>query len=321
MRAITYAGQGGVEVIGFREVPTPTPGPGEILVRVRGSGLNRADLLQRRGGYPAPPGWPADIPGLEYVGTVESLGAGATRWKAGDRVMGLVGGGAQAEFVVVREREALEVPRGLDWAAAAAIPESFLTSYDALVTRARLRPGERVLIHAAAGGIGTAAVQVARRLDAEVIGTSRSADKLAALTPLGLGEAIDLSKGGFREQLTAPVDVVLDFLGGPSFQDNLAVLAERGRLILVGFLAGGSFTGDLGPILRKRLEVIGTVMRTRSALEREELAAAWALDLLPGFESGALTPVVGATLPAAEVAEGHRLMERNALTGKCVLLW
>ena len=163
MRAIVYEGAGGIDVVRIVERPTPEPAPGQIRVRVRAAGLNRADILQRRGHYPAPPGWPADIPGLEYAGEVESLGAGAGRFSIGDRVMGLVGGGGQAEFVVIPEGEALRVPDGIDWPAAAAIPEAFLTAYDALMTRGRLRAGERVLIHAAAGGIGTAAVQVARR--------------------------------------------------------------------------------------------------------------------------------------------------------------
>ena len=321
MRAIVYEGAGGVEVVRIAERPTPVPGPGQVRVRVRAAGLNRADILQRRGNYPAPPGWPVDIPGLEYAGEVESLGAGVSRWNIGDRVMGLVGGGGQAEYVVTPEAEALGVPEDVDWPGAAAIPESFLTAYDALVTRARLRAGERVLIHAAAGGIGTAAVQVARRLGAAVIGTSRSADKLARLAPLGLAEGIDVARRGFREQLSGPVDVVLDALGGPAFADNLAALRERGRLVLIGFLAGSAFSGDLGPVLRKRLQVIGTVMRTRAPEERAELAADWRRDLAPGFASGELRPVVGAELPVERFAEAHALMERDQLFGKCVLVW
>jgi len=178
MRAVIYTGGGGTEVISLGEVPNPEVKPGHIRVRVHAAGLNRADLLQRRGSYPAPKGWPADIPGLEYAGEVEAV-RGASRWKAGDRVMGLVGGGAQAEMVVVHEDEALPVPAALSHAEAAAIPEAFLTAYDALVTRARLAPGERVLIHAVGSGLGTAAIQIARHLGATVLGTSRSAGKLA----------------------------------------------------------------------------------------------------------------------------------------------
>ncbi|MGB7211332.1 MAG: NAD(P)H-quinone oxidoreductase [Gemmatimonadales bacterium] len=321
MRAIIYEGAGGIEAVRLAERPTPEPGPGQIRVGVRAAGLNRADILQRRGHYPAPPGWPADIPGLEYAGEVESLGAGVGRWSIGDRVMGLVGGGAQAEFVVSAEGEALAVPDGIDWPAAAAIPEAFLTAYDALITRGRSKAGERVLIHAAAGGIGTAAVQVAALWGATVIGTSRSADKLAKLMPLGLTQGIDVSLHGFREQLSGPVDVVLDTLGGPAFADNLAVLRPLGRLVMIGFLAGSAFSGDLGLLLRQRLQVTGTVMRSRGPDERSELAADWRRDLAPGFESGKLRPVVGAEIPFERFGEAHALMEQDALFGKCVLTW
>ncbi|MGH7532506.1 MAG: NAD(P)H-quinone oxidoreductase [Gemmatimonadales bacterium] len=321
MRAIIYEGAGGIEVVRLAERPTPEPGPGQIRVRVRAAGLNRADIVQRRGHYAAPPGWPADIPGLEYAGEVESLGAGVSRWSIGDRVMGLVGGGAQAEFVVTAEAEALAVPDGIDWPAAAAIPEAFLTAYDALVTRGRLQAAERVLIHAAAGGVGTAAVQVAAMWAGVVIGTSRSADKLAKLVPLGLTQGIDVSRHGFREQLGEPVDLVLDSLGGPAFADNLAVLRQRGRLVMIGFLAGSAFSGDLGPLLRHRLQVIGTMMRSRGPEERSELAADWRRDLAPGFESGKLQPVVGAEVPFERIGEAHALMEQDALFGKCVLIW
>ena len=267
MRAAIYTGAGGPEVISIGEVPKPEVRPGHIRVRVHAAGLNRADLIQRRGQYAAPPGWPADIPGMEYAGEVEAV-RGVTRWKVGDRVMGLVGGGAQAELVAVHQDEALAIPDGLSYAEAAAIPEVFLTAYDALVTRGRLAPGERVLIHAVGSGVGTAAAQIAKHLGATVLGTSRSPEKLARALVYGLDHGIDTSRGSFREAVGDPVDVVLDVLGGPAFADNLAVLAPRGRLVLLGFLAGGRFTGDLGPILRKRLEVIGTMMRTRGPEER-----------------------------------------------------
>jgi NADPH:quinone reductase-like Zn-dependent oxidoreductase len=235
--------------------------------------------------------------------------------------MGLVGGGAHAEYVTVREGELLAVPEGFNWPAAAAIPEAFLTAWDALAVRARLRAGERVLIHAAASGVGTAAIQVARRIGALVIGTSRSAAKLERLAPLGLARAIDTSSRPFQEQLGGPVDVILDLIGGPAFAANLEALAPRGRMVLVGFLAGGRFTGDLGPILRKRLEVVGTMMRVRGPEERSELAAGWRRELAAGFEAGELRPVVGAEFPMAEMAAAQTLMEGDGLFGKCVLTW
>ncbi|HSB54321.1 MAG TPA: zinc-binding dehydrogenase, partial [Gemmatimonadales bacterium] len=202
MRAVVHAGAGGTEVLQLRDVEAPVPGPEQIRVRVRAAGLNRADVLQRKGRYPAPPGWPADIPGLEYAGEVDQLGSGARRWRLRDRVMGLVGGGAHAEYVVVHQDEAIAVPSGLSFAQAAAIPEAFLTAWDALVTRGRLQAGERVLIHAVGSGVGTAALQLARRLGATTVGTSRSQAKLEQARALGLDEAINTGAVGFARSLS-----------------------------------------------------------------------------------------------------------------------
>jgi NADPH2:quinone reductase len=240
--------------------------------------------------------------------------------------MGLVGGGAQAELVTVHQDEALPVPAGLSFAEAAAIPEVFLTAYDALVTRGRLAAGERVLIHAVGSGVGTAAAQIAKHLGATVLGTSRSADKLARATLYGLDIGIDTSRSAFREAVGDPVDVVLDVLGGPAFADNLAVLVPRGRLILLGFLAGGRTTADLGPILRKRLEVIGTMMRTRGLDERAPLVRAFAERMLPLFDqriehAAPLRPVLERTYPMTELAEAHRALESNETFGKVVVTW
>lgn len=306
----------------LEERPDPVPGAGQLLVRVHASALNRADLLQRKGGYPAPAGWPADIGGLEYAGTVQALGAGVTRWKIGDKVMGLVGGGGHAELVVVDQDEALAVPKGMSWTDAAAIPEAFLTAWDALTTRGRLQRGERVLLHAAASGVGTAAVQIARHLGATVLGTSRSAEKLQALQTLKLDEGIDTSVRGFREQLSAPVDLIIDPLGAPAFADNLDALNVLGRMVILGFLQGSKMSdADLRPILAKRLTVVGTLMRARSLEERRAIAREYQLHLLPLFESGRLKPVVGAVMPMLEVAAAHAAMEKNETFGKVVLTW
>ncbi|HEX5962539.1 MAG TPA: NAD(P)H-quinone oxidoreductase [Gemmatimonadales bacterium] len=326
MRAVIYEGAGGPEVITIGEVPKPEVRPDHIRVRVHAAGLNRADLIQRGGQYPAPPGWPANIPGLEYAGEVEAVRPGVTRWKVGDRVMGLVGGGAQAEFVVVHQDEVLPIPAGLSYAEAAAIPEAFLTAYDALVTRGRLQAGDRVLIHAVGSGVGTAATQIAKHLGATVLGTSRSGDKLARALVYGLDIGIDTGRTPFRDAIVEPVNVVLDVLGGPSFSDNLAVLGPRGRLIILGFLAGRSTEADLGPILRKRLEVIGTVMRTRGLDERIPLVREFAERMLPLFEPRAeqgapLRPVLERTYPIAQLADAHRVMEGNATFGKIVVAW
>jgi putative PIG3 family NAD(P)H quinone oxidoreductase len=322
MRAVVYTGAGGAEVIQLRDVAMPEPGPHQIRVRVRAAGLNRVDVYQRRGVYPAPPGWPADIPGLEYAGTIDALGSGVSRWKVGARVMGLVGGGAHAEHVVVHEAEALRLPGKLDFIQGAAIPEAFFTAYDALVTRARLARGERVLIHAVGSGIGTAAVQIVRLLGGVAIGTSRTPGKLERARALGL--EVPISTAGdrsFREQLSDPVDVIVDVLGASALADNLALLSTRGRMVVLAFLQGSQVNGDLMPLLRKRLEIIGSVMRTRSPEERIELAAAFRRDMLPHFSSGELQPVVGATLPMTEIAAAHRAMESNETFGKVVLTW
>ena len=326
MRAVIYEGAGGPEVITIGEVPKPEVRADHIRVRVHAAGLNRADLIQRRGQYPAPHGWPANIPGLEYAGEVEAVRPGVTSWKVGDRVMGLVGGGAQAEFVVVHQDEVLPIPAGLSDAEAAAIPEAFLTAYDALVTRGRLQSNERVLIHAVGSGVGTAAAQIAKHLGAIVLGTSRSGDKLARALVYGLDIGIDTSRTPFREAVGEPVNVVLDVLGGPSFIDNLAVLAPRGRLIMLGFLAGSSTEADLGPILHKRLEVVGTMMRTRGLDERIPLVREFAERMLPLFEprpeqGEPLRPVLERTYPMAQLADAHRVMEGNATFGKIVVEW
>ena len=340
MRALIYTGSGGVEVLALADRPDPVPAAHQIRVRVQAAGLNRADLLQRRGRYPAPPGWPPDIPGLEYAGAVESVGEGVTRWQPGDRVMGLVGGGAHAEYVVVHETEALPVPGHLDDTEAAAIPEAFLTAYDALVTRGRLTRGEGVLIHAVASGVGTAAVQLAKVLGAIVLGTSRSPDKLERLGGLGLDLGIDTSGGSFRDQITLPVHLILDVLGGPAFQDNLVLLEPRGRLVLLGFLQGSVVQeADLNPILRKRLEIIGTAMRTRGLEERAGLVAEVAARVLPLFgphfrddspmlslshpeqSEAVLRPVVHGVFPMADAAAAHGAMEGNGTVGKVVLTW
>ena len=306
----------------LEERPDPTPGPGQLLVRVHASALNRADLLQRKGRYPAPPGWPADIGGLEYAGAVESLGSGVTRWKTGDRVMGLVGGGGHAEYVVVHEEEALAVPGKLSWIEAAAIPEAFLTAWDALTTRGRLQRGERVLLHAAASGVGTAAIQIAHQLGATVLGTSRSPEKLTKLQVLGLDIAIDTSSRGFREQITDPVDLIVDPLGAPAFMDNLSLLALQGRLVLLGFLQGSRAEQvELDLILRKRLTVVGTVMRSRPLEERRAIAREYREHLLPQFEGGVLRPVVGDVTRMTEINAAHALMELNETFGKVVLTW
>jgi putative PIG3 family NAD(P)H quinone oxidoreductase len=324
MRAIIITKPGGPEVLQLVEAEVPGVGEREIRVRVHATAVNRADILQRRGNYPVPPGAPADIPGLEYAGTVEALGPGATRWQVGDRVMGLVGGGSYAEFVRVHEDEALRVPEKLSLEEAAAVPEAFLTAHDALFTLMQLEPGETVVIHAAASGVGTAAVQLAHAAKARVIGTSRTQDKLRRIEHLGLDVAIDTTKQDFAgvvQHFTAGQGAagVIDLVGGPYLAGNIRCLAVKGRLIIVGLTAGSSAELDMRAVLRNRLTVIGTVMRARSLEEKIAVARAFAATAWPMLDDGELVPVIDRVLPLEQAQESHRIVEANQTVGKVVL--
>lgn len=326
MRAIVISRPGGPEVLEERERPAPEPGPGEIRVRVRASALNRADLLQRRGKYPAPPGAPADVPGLEYAGEVDALGEGAGLWGAGNRVMGITGGGGHAEYLCVHEREAVRIPQNLSWEEAAAIPEVFLTAYDALFRQMELQVGERLLIHAVGSGVGTAALQLALAAGAVVIGTSRTAEKLERARGLGLERAVDTSSGGFADAVLDAsggegVHAVLDLVGGAALEENLRILAERGRITVVGTMAGTRAGLDLGLLLRRRAHLIGTVLRSRPLEEKIALAREFSKQVLPLLASGRVRPVIDSTFSFAEVADAHRRMEENRNFGKIVLHW
>lgn len=325
MRAVVIPAPGGPEVLALREVDDPIPGPGQVRVKVAATAVNRADLLQRSGHYPAPAGVPADIPGLEYAGEVEALGPGATRWKIGDRVMGLVGGGAYAERLVVHEREAVAVPAGLSSVEAAALPEAFVTAWDALVTRGRLGPGDRVLVHAAASGVGTAALQIARALGCLAIGTSRTADKLERCRPFGLDHGVVAgSPVAFADEVRRltggrGVDVVLDLVGGDYVPESLKACAPRARLVLVGLTGGRQAALDLGLVLARRLEIVGTVLRSRPLEEKIEAAHLLSDRIAPLVALGRLRPVIEREMPLSEAAEAHRLVASNATLGKVVL--
>ena len=326
MRAVVITAPGGPEVLELRDVPDPEPGIGQVRVRVHASGLNRADLLQRRGRYPAPPGWPADIPGLEYAGIVDAVGPGVQRWKPGDRVMGLVGGGGCAEAVVVNEREAIAVPAALSLVEAAAIPEAFITAHDALFTRLGLGLGEAVLVHAVGSGVGTAALQLAKAAGARVVGTSRSAWKLEKATSLGLELGVVSSREDFADAALAftggvGVDAVLDLVGGAYLAGNLRALASRGRLAFVGTVAGSRAELDLRVVMTKRLRIEGTTLRARPLEEKIHAARAFAHHALPLLEQRRVLPVLDRVLPADEVQEAHRLLEEGEVFGKVVLRW
>lgn len=295
-----------------------------MLVRVRASALNRADLLQRAGRYPAPPGSPADIPGLEIAGEVADVGAVVTRWSAGDRVFGIIGGGGNAEFATLHEDELARVPDGMSWEDAAAVPEAFITAHDAMVTQAALRSGERVLVHAAGSGVGLAAIQLARALGGLPFGTARSADKIERARAFGLdaGAVIgtaDEMAAAVRGWNASGVDVALDLVGGDWLAATVECMAMRGRIVLIGLLAGRSATLNLGTVLTRRLQILGTVLRSRSAREKTDATAAFARDVLPLLESGQVRPVVDSVFPLERIAEAHALLESNRTFGKVVL--
>lgn len=324
MRAIVIREPGGPEVLELREVDAPAPSPGHVLVRVAFAGINRADLMQRQGRYPAPAGVPADIPGLEYAGTIEAVGAGVTRFKSGDRVMGLVGGGAYAELVTAHEREVVPVPAELSLEQAAAVPEAYVTAYDALVVRARLAQGESVLVHAAGSGVGTAGVQIARSLGCLVLGTSRTAEKLERCRRLGLDEAIVPSEGAFASEVRARtagrgVDVVLELVGGDYVAESLQACAVRGRLVLVGLTGGRKSELDLGRVLANRLEIVGTALRSRPLEEKIEAAKLLELRIAPLLVRGVLRPIIDRVFSLADAAEAHRYVQEDASFGKVLL--
>ena len=326
MKAVIITRPGGTEVLELEDRPLPQPAGGEIRVRVRASALNRADILQRQGTYPVPPGAPADIAGIEYAGEVDALGQGVTLWKIGDRVMGIVGGGGHAEYLVVQEREAMRAPTSMSWEDAAAIPEAFLTAYDALFARLNLRPRETLLIHAVGSGVGTAGLQLAKVIGARVIGTARSADKLQRATQLGLDIAIDASRGDWAaevEKSAGPgaVSAVLDLVGGNYLDGNLRVLATKGRIVIVGLTAGSIAPMNLGVLLRKRASMIGTVLRARPLEEKIALATEFSDRMVSFFESGKLKPIVDRVFSFGEIRAAHELMESNASFGKIVLTW
>ncbi len=308
------------------EVACRAPGHGEVLVSVAAAGLNRADLMQRRGLYPAPAGYAPDVPGLEFAGTVARIGAGVAGFAPGDRVMGITGGGAMSEALVAHHREILLVPEGMPLEEAAAIPEAFLTAWDALFGQAGVGLGDAALVHAAASGVGTAAVQLCRAAGVRSIGTSRSASKLAAVRALGLDDAVVPGEAGFADDVLAltggrGVDAILDPVGARYLADDLRALAPLGRLVLIGLMGGAAAEVPLGLVLTRRLRVMGTVLRSRPHEEKAALAQAFARAVLPLFARGALRPVVDAVLPMAEVRAAHERMERNDTTGKIVLRW
>ena len=321
MKAVVITRFGGPEVLEVQDVAAPEPGPDEILVRVRGTALNRADLLQRAGGYAAPPGVPQNISGLEFAGEVAESGTNARRWSKGDRVMGIIGGGAHAEFVAAHQDAVAAVPANLELTDAGAIPEVFMTAHDAL-RQAGFKAGDNVLIHAVGSGVGLAATQLVKALGGRAFGTSRTPDKIERAKEFGLEAGTALADLlAFAKDVTSGrgFDVVLDLNGGPYFAASLEAMALKGRIILIGGVAGGKTNVDLYQILGKRLHVIGTVMRARSLEEKIATTNAFAAEVLPLLAEGAVQPVIDSVFPLEKVQDAHRRLESNETFGKVVL--
>lgn len=323
MKAVVLRDHGGPEVLVLAESPEPVPAPEEILVRVRATALNRADLLQRMGMYPNP--FPAndEIPGLEFAGEVVSCGARVTMWSPGDRVMGIVSGGAYAERLVIHERQAMAVPAGMSWTDAAAIPEVFITAWDALVVQGGLTSGRWAMVHAGASGVGTAAIQICRAVGARIIVTC-SAGKVQACRDLGADVVVDYANQDFvAEALSATgghgVDVVLDVIGGDYVEKNVASLAVKGRIIQVGVMAGKPLPFNVGLLLGKRATITGTVLRARPTEEKIAISRRFAAEMLPLLAAGEMKPVVDSVYPIEQIADAHMRMASNANVGKIVV--
>ena len=327
MKAVVITHFGGPEVLEIQDVPKPQAQAEEVLIQVRGTALNRADLLQRLGRYAAPPGVPRNIPGLEFAGEVVASGTNARRWHKGDRVMGIVAGGAHAEFVTVHQDAVAAVPPNLEWSAAGAIPEVFITAHDAL-QQAGFKAGENVLIHAVGSGVGLAATQIVRALGGRAFGTSRTPDKIERAKPFGLELGFAVPEPGvlaglsaFAESVTGGrgFDVVLDLNGGPYFTASLEAMGQRARIILIGGVAGGKIDVDLYQILRKRLHIIGTVLRARSVEEKIAITNAFAREVGPLLANETIQPVIDSVFPIEKIADAHRRLESNETFGKVAL--
>jgi len=322
MRAVVLSSYGGTEVLQLQDVPDPRPAPEEVVVEIVATALNRADLLQRRGFYPGPP-MDHEIPGMEFSGRVAELGSRASDWSVGDEVMGIVGGGAYAEMIAVHERQLMRVPGSVPVADAAAIPEVFITAYDALVVQGGLTTGRVALVHAGGSGVGTAAIQIAKAIGASIIVTA-SSGKLDRCRELGADLVVDYTTQDFvaeAQNFTGwrGVDVVLDVIGGDYVDRNINAAMVGGRIIQVGVMGGGSTTVNVGMLLPKRLSLIGTVLRARPLEEKIAITRRFAREMLPLFDQGELGPVIDSRFPLDRIADAHEVMESNANVGKILV--
>lgn len=322
MRAVVITQPGGPEVLEIQNVETPEPIGDQVRVRVRAAGLNRADLAQRMGMYPAPAGSPADIPGMEFAGEIDAVGPLVRMYQKGQRVMGIVGGGAQAEYLLVHEGLLVAIPDNLDFVQAAAVPEVFMTAHDALFTQAALQMGERVLIHAAGSGVGTAAIQLAHAVGATTFGTSRTPDKLERAKPLGLDTG--LSDKNFASEIKSRthgggVHVVLDFVGAAYMEQNLDVLTTWGRMVFLATLGGTQANVNLGLLMSKRIQIRGCTLRSRTLEEKLGVTRRFSTQVLPLLANGTVKPIVEQVYPMHEIGEAHKAMAANKNFGKLIV--
>jgi putative PIG3 family NAD(P)H quinone oxidoreductase len=323
MRCVEISAPGPPEVLKLVERPDPIPGRGEVLIRVAAAGVNRPDIMQRRGMYPPPPG-ASDVPGLEVAGHVESLGEGVTEWRVGDRVCALVSGGGYATLCVAPAPQCLAVPAGMDLVTAAAIPETFFTVWTNVFDRGRLRAGEIALFHGGSSGIGTTAIQLASARGARVLATAGTDEKCRACEQIGAERAINYRSEDFVDvvkQVTDSrgVDLILDIVGGDYIARDLASLAVEGRLVVIGFMGGDTATIDFRRVLGRRLTITGSTLRPRSVEEKGQIAAALRWEVWPLLEGGRVKPLIYRTFPLADAAAAHRLMESSEHVGKIVL--
>ena len=326
MRAAWIARFGGPEVLEIREVSKPKISDDQVLVRVRASALNRADLLQRQGKYPPPPGYAPEMPGIEFAGEVAEIGAAVRSWKVGQRVFGLLSGAAHAEYIATHELLLAEIPANLSWAEAAAVPEVFITAHDALWVQAGLRPGESVLINAVGSGVGLAAVQLVGAIQAVPFGTSRTPDKIDQAREYGLEDGLAV-RDNFDDLVAAAdkwtsgkgINVMIDLVGGPYIKAAQKILAAKGRLLLVGTVGGGTSELEARYVMMKRLEIRGTVLRARSLDEKIQVTRAFAAEVVPLLASGVLRPTIDSRFPLAEIGKAHARLESNETVGKVVV--
>jgi putative PIG3 family NAD(P)H quinone oxidoreductase len=328
MKAVVLTAYGDLDVLTLTDISDPAPGPEEVLVDIVATALNRADLLQRRGLYPSPPlaGFvpPApEIPGMEFSGRVAALGERVTSWSVGDEVMGIVGGGSYAQRLVIHEHQLMRIPTTVSVGDAAAIPEVWITAFDALVAQGGLTSGRTALVHAGASGVGTAAIQICKALGARVIVTA-SAGKLAACRELGADLAVDYASGDFVAECVSftngvGIDVVLDVIGGDYVDKNIAAIRVGGRIVQVGTMGGGRTEVSIGMLLPKRASLIGTVLRARPLAEKIAITQRFSKEILPLFDSGLVKPVIDSRYALSAIADAHAYMETNANVGKILI--